>query len=252
MAAVISPTAGTRTEPMDSYTFVRGTTCTFKTMYTNEGVPVTLDTDTDPKARIFMPAYSTTGNTPVPQMIATLIGTLVPGQLFEYQFTWDIPLNIQPSDQWIIRYEGTLGGITMDFGDEFFTLTAMPGQVGLRTPSYATVDDVRAIKFSIDDYLPKVYANDLTARNNLIEKHLRMATIKLREELAVFKARGNSENYKLFCCYYTVFTLLLAARGEDGSSISEQNVSSWKALAYDVLRQEKREGSFQGVPLGRG
>ena len=40
---------------------------------------------------------------------------------------------------------------------------------------------------------------DLNARNNLIEKHLRSATVKLREELALFKQRSNSENYRLFC-----------------------------------------------------
>ena len=40
MAKVISSVAGTRTEPMDSYSFIRGSVATFKMIFTVDGIPV--------------------------------------------------------------------------------------------------------------------------------------------------------------------------------------------------------------------
>ncbi len=252
MTAIISSTAGTRVEPIDSYVFVRGTTNKFKLIFTNEGVPVKVDTGTKPLARILEPSFLNRSGSTVPLSIAEIEGELVTGQDYEYEFEWDIPADITPLDNYIVSYSGVLGGITYDFFDEYFTIAASAGVVGGKYPSYATVDDVRSMKFNIDDYLPKLYANDLSARNNLIEKHLRSATVKLREELSLFKQRGNSENYKLFCVYYTIWSILLASRGEDGSSVSDQNLMFWKGEWQQILNQEKREGVMQGVPLGRG
>jgi hypothetical protein len=56
----------------------------------------------------------------------------------------------------------------------------------------------------------------------------------------------------LFCVYYTVWTILLASRGEDGSSVSSENINFWRSEWERILAQEKREGVFQGIPVGRG
>lgn len=253
MAAVVNPTAGTRLEPMDAYQFVRGTTATFKITFMSNGVPIKVDTATVPEAQILEPRFLNKSGSPVPLTLAYLPGTLVAGQEFEYQFSWDIPLNTHPLSEYIISYSGIFGAFTYNFGDEFFTVTASaPGQISIKTPTFATVGDVRMAKFNIDDYLPPSARQDLTARNNIIEFHLRNATTKLREELSLFRQRTNTENFRLFCIYYTVYTLLLSSRGEDGSSVSDQNLSFWKSEWQQILAQEKRKGGAQGIPLGRG
>jgi hypothetical protein len=253
MATIVSPVAGTRTEPVDSYQFTRGTVVTFKNTYTSDGVPTLVDSNTVPYIKVYQPKFLTDNTAPIPGIVTTVAGTQVPGQQYEYQFVWEIPANIIPSDEYVVTYTGKLGGMTIDFGDEFFTIGATAGMTGLKVAYYATVDDIRQKKFNIDDMLPKIYATDLIARNNLITAHLRDATTKLREELNLAAQRGNTENYRLFCIYYTIYTLLLAARGEDGSSVSDQNLIFWRSEADKILAQEKRKhANFQGLPLGRG
>ncbi len=252
MSTVISPVSGTRTEPKDGYSFVKGTTATFKTTFTNNGQKTKVDTLTVPTARILNPKFLSGSGSPVPEVLATLTGALVPGQEFEYQFTWDIPAGITPSDEYVISYTGILGSITYNFGDEFFQIAPHAGQIGTLEPAYATVDDVRRKKFNIDDFLPDIYRKDLGKRNQLIEDHLRDASHRLREELNLSKARSYSENYRLFVIYYTIWSLLLAARGEDGSAVSDQNIMFWRQEWERIMAQEKREGVMQGIPLGRG
>lgn len=252
MAAVISSIAGTRTEPIDNYRFVRGTTAVFKVTLTQNGEPVTVDTATNPVAQILEPLFLNKSGSPLPVILATIQGTLVPGQEYEYQFTWDVPSNSTPLDEYIITYSGHVGGVNYQFGDEYFSIYGTAGQVGLKTFSYATVSDVRMQKFNIDDYLPETTRKDLTARNNIIEFHLKNATTKLREELNLHRSRSNTENFRLFCIYYTVWSILLAARGEDSSSVSDGNISFWKGEWQRILEQEKRRSVAQGVPLGRG
>lgn len=252
MASVISPISGTRTEPIDAYVFTRGTTATFKMIFNSDDAPVTADTGTDPIGRILVPTYLNDTNQSTPQIIATLTGTLVAGQQYEYEFTWDIPVSSTPLDEYVISYDMFLGGMLLNFGDEFFTITASPNQIGLRARFYATVDDVRKTKFNIDDYLPKVFAKDVQKRNDLIEYHLKNGTQKLREELNLHKSRSMSENYRLFTVYYTVYMILLSSRGEDGSSVSDQNLIFWRNEYEKILAQEKRESVIQSLPLGRG
>lgn len=252
MARVISSTAGTRTQPKDGYQFVKGTTATFKIIFMNNDAPTKVDTNTVPKALIIAPKFISQTDVPSPQILATIEGSLVPGQEFEYEFNWDIPTNQVPLDNYIISYSGNLAAQSLNFGDEFFTVTGMAGVIGTKQPSYATVDDVRKYKFNIDTYIPEVFRKDLNARNQLIEEHLQNATVRLREELNLHKARGLSENYRLFCIYYTIWSLLLAARGEDGSSVSQSNLDTWRGEYERILAQEKRESVFQGVPVGRG
>lgn len=253
MAAIVSPIAGTRIEPVDSYVFIRGTTATYKITFVSDGVPTVVDVGSVPSAYIMMPRFLSQADSPIPQIIATLQGSLVPGQQFEYQFLWNIPVSQDPLDEYIISYSGQIGGIIQNFGDEFFTITASPGMLGLQQPFFATVDDVRQKKFNIDDYLPKIYAADVQARNNLITAHLKDATSRLREELTLNGQRGMTENRRLFVIYYTIYTLLLAARGEDGSSVSDQNIMFWRGEADRILAQEKRKhGYMNAIPIGRG
>lgn len=251
MPAVTNPTAGTRIEPMDNYKFVRGTTATFKVTFVSEDQPVTVDTATSPTALILEPLFLNKGSS-IPTVIATLVGSLVPGQEFEYQFTWDIPVGMVPLDEYVVVYKGTLGGVTYTFADEYFTILANAGQINARFPTYATIADVRMTKANIDDYTPPVMRDNLISRNNFIEFHLRNSTTKLREELGLHKQRSNSENYRLFCIYHTIYAILLSARGEDGSSVSDQNIQFWKQEWQAVLAQEKRQSVVQGIPLGRG
>jgi hypothetical protein len=249
MAGVISTVTGTRTEPMDSYKFVRGTTATFKQTYTSGDKPIKVDTGTKPVLKIIAPRFVGSDE---PTILATIEGELVAGQEFEYFWTWDIPVSQLPLDNYSLQYQGRLGGVDYIWGSEFFTVLASPDTINIKNSFYATVDDVRKKKFNIDSYLPSCYADDLTSRNNLIEDHLRDASLRLREELNLSQSRGNSENYRLFAIYYTVWSIMLASRGEDGSSISDQNLIYWRSEWERILAQEKREGQYQGVPLGRG
>lgn len=253
MAKVISSVTGTRTEPIDSLSFSRGTTASFKMIFTQGGVPTKMDTGNNPIIRLLKPVFLSTNNSPSPQQIGGDIeGTLVAGQDFEYEFQWDVPHDSVPLDNYIVSYYGTVSSMFQNFGDEFFTIAALTGPVGIKPPAYATVSDIRLTKSNIDDYIPKALRKDLTARNDYIEAHLRRATTRLREELSLAKQRGNSENYMLFTAFYTVWSILLSARGEDGSSVSDQNLLFWRAEWERILAQEKRESVFQGLPIGRG
>ena len=252
MAAVVSPIAGTRIEPIDTYKFVRGTTATFKTTFLNNGAPTKVDVATVPVATVLEPMFLNKSGSAVPIVLATINGSLVAGQEFEYEFLWNIPVSMVPLDEYVISYRGTVGSTLYFFGDEYFTIVAGAGSIGMKTTSYATVSDLRMAKFNIDDYAPEVTRKDVTARNNLFEYHLRNATTKLREELNLHRSRSNTENYKLFCVYYAIYTILLASRGEDGNSVSDQNLSFWKAEWRAILDQEKRRSVFQGLPMGRG
>lgn len=248
--AVISPITGVRITPTDGYHFVRGTTAVFRIIFQNSNMPVTVDNTTVPTAFILAPLFLSNNNL-TPSPIATLTGSLTSGQQYEYEFSWDIPANQLPQDEYIITYNGILGGITYNFGDEYFTIDAGASQIGIKTPGYATISDIRMMKTNIDDYLPDVYKEDLTARNNLIEFHLNQSSNKLRGELALFRQKGNNENFRSFCIYYTIYLILLSGRGEDGSSVADQNLNFWKSEAMAILAQEKRMSLGMGIPYSR-
>ena len=251
MAKTISTVSGTRTDPLDSYRFLRGTTATFKTTFYNDGRPTKVNTNTNPVAHIFAPSFLNRAGSG-PALVTTIQGELVAGQEYEYKFDWDIPGNIEPINNYVIRYEAQIGPVSNVFGDEFFEVQSELGQISLKSPGYATIDDIRQKKFNIDDYLPVAVKKDLESRNYIIQSHIDDATSKLREEMSLFKQRGNTENYRLFTIYYTVWSIMLAARGEDGSSVSDRNLSFWQREWQRILAQEKREGVFQGIPMGRG
>lgn len=253
MAVLVSPSAGTRTEPTDGYIFSRGSTVTLKATFQSDSQPTQVDTGTVPKLRIIQPAFLENGGvSTVSNIVAEIDGSLVTGQNFEYEFSWAIPANIVPSDQYAAVYMATIGGLFLEYGSELITIIAGAGTVNIAGRYYATVDDVRNKKFNIDSYLPNVVANDLTARNNLILSHIKDGTEKLQEELNLHKSRSFSVNYRLFTVYYAIWSIMLAARGEDGSSVSDTNLSYWKNEWMHLLAQMKRESQFQGLPLGRG
>lgn len=258
MAIFVSPTAGTRLEPTDSYIFTRGTVATFKTTFLSNGIPTKVDSGTQPKIIIRQPAYLQNVGTPfnVPNSLNNVIfevtGSLVANQEYEYEFLWNIPANIVTADEYIISYMATIGGVELEYGSELFTIMAGPGVVNTKPHLYATVDDIRAHKFNIDDYLPKSIAKDLNARNAMIQTHIKFATDKLREELNLHQSRSNSFSYRLFTIMYTIYSILLSSRGEDGSSVSDQNLNFYRSEWKSILEQEKREGVMQGIPLGRG
>lgn len=251
MSKVVSSTAGTRTEPMDSYKFLRGTTATFKVTFYNDGVPTKVNTGTAPKITILRPSFLNNSGSG-PGIVDQIEGSLVTGQEYEYQFNWDVPATIEPLNNYVVRYEAEIGVVNNIFGDEYFEVVSELGEISIKTTGYATVTDIRKKKFNIDDYLPVSLKKDVTARNDLIQSFIDDATMKLREELPLFKQRGHSENYRLFCIYYTIWSILLAARGEDGSSVSDRNLAFWQREWMRILAQEKREGVMQGIPLGRG
>lgn len=255
MAIYVSPKAGTRNTPKDALIFVRGTTATFKITFESNGNPTTVDTGTDPVIKVYQPRFLENDGFTNTDLLFSTTGSLVSGQQYEYEFQWTIPTNLIPSDEYIVSYEAYIGGTYLEYGDELFTIQSGPGQVGIKNYGYATVDDIRTHHFSIDSFLPEKYADETQQyefRNKLIETHIVTATEKLQEELSLFKARSNSVNYKLFVIFYSIYSILAAARGQDGSSVSDSNLNMWKQRWQEILAQEKREGSMQSIGLGRG
>lgn len=256
MALFVSPTAGTRNTPKDSYIFTRGTTASIKATFTSDGSPTKVDNATSPVLRIRQPGFIDNVVAGVPvgidNVITTIQGTLTAGQEYEYEFIWNIPAGLIPSSEYVLTYEAQIGGSYYEYGSELLTIRSTAGLVNMQFSGFCTVDDVRNHKFNIDDYLPKLLAKDLISRNRLIESHIRIGSEKLTEELNIFQSRGFSVNYKLFTIYYTIYSILLSSRGEDGSSVSDQNISFYKQEWTNILNQEKREGSMQSIGLGRG
>lgn len=242
---------GTRTEPKDSYKFIRGTTGTFKMTATSGNKPIDVDAGTVMTAQILQPAFLNT-QSPAQGIIANLIGSKVSGTQFEYQFNWVIPTNLPPDDLYVIQYKGFLSGVEYVLGDEFFTISVTPETIGTYDYGYCTVQDVRLTKTNIDSYFPQALADSIDKRNEAIQFHIKMGTDKIREELNLAQARGFSANYRLFAIYFTIWSILNNAYGEDGSAVSLERLDHYEKLWKDILAQEKRKGIGMGIPYGRG
>lgn len=248
---MIDSKLGTRTEPKDSYRFMRGVTASFKMTATSGNKPVDVDSGTVMIANILQPAYLNT-NHPAQGIIANIMGVKVPGTQSEYEFNWVVPTDIIPGEQYIIQYQGFMGGVQYVFGDEFFTITVTPETLGTLDYGYCTVQDVRLMKSNIDSYFPKSLANDIDKRNEVIAFHVKTATDYLREQLNLAQARGFSANYRLFAIYYSIWSILNNAYGEDGSAVSIDRLDHYEKIWTKILESEKRRGLGQSISYGRG
>lgn len=221
----------------------------------------------DPKnnkvyADIFMPSYlSDLGKF---QLIETLEMTRVgPAR---YRVTWNIPTEtnagttIRPGDDYVVSYKGNFMGLVdavpdnyIEFDNENFQLDWIDAPIHGRFPAYATVDDLRMTLFEIDAYLPEaIEKSDLDGRNKVLQYHLEQASDKLREELNMHQLRSNSADRREYVCARSIYTLLMAAKGQNSSAVANEFLDKWKERAEYILAQLKREGISQGIPLGRG
>jgi len=184
-----------------------------------------------------------------------------------YQTTWNIPASIPslgvaiiPSDDYVVSYKANFIGLVnaapnsyIQFDSEYFSINLLDGPVHGRFSAYATIDDLRMTFFEVDAYLPEaIKKTDVEARNKVLQYHLETASDKLNEELNIHQVRSNSSDRKEYVTARSVYTLLLAARGQNSSAVSDEFVKQWKERAEYILAQLKREGVAQGIPLGRG
>lgn len=188
----------------------------------------------------------------------------------QYRVTWPIPLNaptivggftLFPSDDYTVSYKGNFQGLIgsapsnyVEFASEFFTLKFIDGPIYGRFPPNATISDLRKSFFEIDAYLPEALSTkeDVEARNEILQFHLQMASDKLNEELNMHQIRANSADRREYVISRAVYTILMGARGQHSSAISDKMLEFWEERAKYVLAQLKREGIAQGWPLGRG
>jgi len=213
-------------------------------------------------ADIFMPSYlSDSGKF---QLVASLEMTRV--GLSRYSVTWTIPTQtstgqqIRPGDDYVVSYKANFMGLVdavpdnlIEFDSEIFTLDFIDGPVFGNFPAYATLEDIRQNLFEIDAYLPEaIDRTDLEGRNKVLRFHLERASDKLREEMNMHQIRANSSDRREYVAVRAVYTVLMAARGQNSSVISDKFLDQWKERAEYILEQIKREGRAQGIPLGRG
>lgn len=250
-----------RVTPKDSLRGVIGGAMTFEVEVIMSG------RRQDPKdnvviGQIFMASNLAPGG--VLKKIAQLNMTRV--GLARYQATWNIPTMTQdgttvyPSDDYLISYQGNFVGLVdsspddyQEFANEYFGIDTIAGPIYGRFPAYATLDDLRMTFFEIDAYLPEsVDKIDVEGRNKVLQYHLETASNKLNEELNLHQVRSNSMDRREYVAARSIYTLLLAARGQNSSAISDGFVEHWRNRAVYILDQLKREGAAQGVPLGRG
>jgi hypothetical protein len=249
-----------RSDPKDTLVGVRGGSITFEVEVVMGG------RKQDPKdnvvyGEIYAPAYmSNTANIlhlDTIQLVRVGVG--------RYRATWNVPnsvgsFTLYPNEDYFIVYKANFFNMAanvmdslIEFESEFFAITAAQGPIAGRFPSYARPEDVRMMLFNIDGYLPESVAkNDLEARNKIISYHLETASDKLREELNLHQIRASSMDRKEYVAARAIYTLLMASKSQNGSAISTQFLQEWKDRFDDIMDQLKREGSTQGIPMGRG
>lgn len=240
----IPPSAnGTRIEPKDSYIFVLGSTAIFKATFTDTDKPVQVDTGTTPSAVIHQ-----NGN-----VLETISGSLVTGQLYEYQFEWSVPSDADlKGTTYSVSYTGTLGGIEYNWGSEFFRLQAAPSNVKLKVQAYATVDELRQDKFNIDSYLPESLSKDKEARDHLLHQQLISASKWLNGQLNLRDFHSSyNDNLNQFTRYYAIWSILGQSLGEEGSAVSDRSLRFWEDKWKAVLKQIKMHSQLSNIPTGR-
>lgn len=240
----IPPSAnGTRIEPKDSYVFIAGSTAIFKATFTETDKPIQVDTGTTALATIHQDGT----------YVATLQGSLVEGQLYEYQFSWPIPLDITViGATYTVTYTGFLGGFEYNWGYEFFRLQNSPANVKLKVQAYATVDELRQDKFNIDSYLPESLSKDKEARDHLLHQQLVSSSKWLNGQLNLrdFQSSYN-DNFNQFVRFYTIWSILGQSLGEEGSAVSDRSLGFWEDKWKAVLKQIKMHSQLSNIPVGR-
>lgn len=251
-----------RTDPKDSIKAVIGGSITFEVEVMIGG------RRQDPKsntvlAELYMPSYLS------PNGKFTLMETLTMTRVGKarYRATWTVPqtipnlsLTLRPSDEYVVSYKANFLGLVdaapssyLEFDSEYFTLDTLDGPVYGNYPAYATVEDLRQTFFQIDAYLPEdIEKIDVEGRNKVLQYHLSRASDKLREELNYHQVRGNSSDRREYVASRAIYTILLGARGQNGSAVAKEFLDEWREKAEKILQQLKREGVAQGIPLGRG
>lgn len=234
---------GTRIEPKDSYTFVAGSKAIFKATFTDTDKPIQVDTGTTAKAVIYQ-----NGNS-----IDTIVGSLVSGQMYEYQFEWDIPADIDLNGvTYNVVYTGFLGGTEYNWGDEYFKIHNRPSNIKLKVQAYATVDELRQDKFNIDSYLPNDLSQNKTARDNLLQQQLVTASKWLNGQLNLRDFHSSyNDNFNQFTRYYAIWSILGQSLGEEGSAVSDRSLRHWEDKWKAVLKQIKMHSQLSNIPTGR-
>lgn len=240
----IPPSAnGTRIEPKDSYIFVAGSTAIFKATFTDSDKPVQVDTGTTAFARIYQNGM----------FLDAVVGELVTGQSYEYQFSWSIPSDVAlPGTTYSVVYTGTLGGIEYTWGQEFFRIQGSPVNIKLKVQAYATVDELRQDKFNIDSYLPEQLSKDKSARDHLLHQQLVSASKWLNGQLNLRDFHSSyNDNFNQFVRYYAIWSILGQALGEEGSAVSDRSLRFWEDKWKAVLKQIKMHSQLSNIPTGR-
>lgn len=236
-------TNGSRVVPLNDYVFTAGSTAIFKATFTDTDKPIQVDTGTEPEARIFKEK----------EMIASVKGKLVPGQTFEYMFEWEIPDDVDLLSRFRVQYQGFLGGLDLIWGDEEFRIQNVPQNVKLKSPSYATVDQLRQTHPYIDTYLPPDLRSDKQARDALLQSFLEDSSKELNGQLSLRDFRSVfNDNFNLFTRFHAVWSILLTAPSQDGTAVSEKVLDRWEKKWRHTLKQIKMHSQLGSVPFGRG
>jgi hypothetical protein len=240
----IPPSAnGTRIEPKDSYIFIASSKAIFKATFTDTDKPIQVDTGTAPTAVIYQSGHP----------IVSVTGSLVAGQLYEYQFEWDVPAEISVNGAtYSISYTGFLGGVEYNWGNEFFRIQRGPSNVKLKVQAYATVDELRMDKFNIDSYLPETLSKDKAARDHLLHQQLVSASKWLNGQLNLRDFHSSyNDNFNQFVRYYALWSILGQSLGEEGSAVSDRSLRFWEDKWKAVLKQIKMHSQLSNIPTGR-
>lgn len=234
---------GSRIEPKDSYKFIAASIAIFKATFLDTDKPIQTDTGIAPLAIIRRNGV---------QITDPLLGSLVPGQLYEYMFSWDIPAGQDPFSVYTVEYRGTLGGTEYVWGVEYFVINGSPQNIKLKEPAYATVDQLRLDKFNIDSFLPKNMAQDKLARDEVLFHYLVTATKELNGQLNLRDFHSSyNDNFNLYTRYYAMWCILGQAQGEEGSAVSDRALKHWEDRWKHTLKQIKMHSQLSNIPAGR-
>lgn len=239
----VPPSAlGSRTILKDSYRFISGTRAEFQAVFSDSDKPVSVDVGSTPRADIFADDV----------LIASLQGELSTGQLYEYSFFWDVPGDQDTRRVFRIQYRGHLSQVEYVWGHEFFKVTNSPSNIKLKTPTYATVDQLRLSKPNIDSYLPVSLRGNKPQRDIILQEFLSVSTKELNGQLNLRDFHYSfNDNFNLYTRYHAIWSIMGSQMGEDGSSVSDKSLAFWEKKWTGVLKQIKMHSQLSNIPTGR-